>query len=229
MKRLWIPKLVAGLLLLACLPFAGLEALYLYGLDCAGPLPKKPVVTLSEPMLRALWTAEDGGPFVVEQIYSWSSLWRIGCFFASPKLQGWRPGERAANTAGRYRMTPSRPLRRHLVEWALSVWLTRHFSAAELTQLMADELYFGRGATGLDAASQRYFGKEVRALEPQELALLVGMPESPRRLSPWHYPERALARRNFILRRFAEVGLLTAEDATQLMTTPLGVVPLPSE
>ena len=97
------------------------------------------------------------------------------------------------------------------MELALTVWLSRHFTAAELAQARYDLAYFGRGAYGFEDAAARYFCKWPEELELHELALLVGNLQAPDRSARSH--DYALNRRDFMLRHFAKRGLISEADA----------------
>ena len=86
-------------------------------------------------------------------------------------------------------------------------------------QILADYLntiYFGRGAYGIQAASQAYFGKDVQALSVDEGALLAGVIQSPSRWDPAKNPGQALFRWNFVLDGMVSEGWLTAGERVVL-------------
>ncbi|MGH3616336.1 MAG: transglycosylase domain-containing protein, partial [Pseudonocardia sp.] len=80
-------------------------------------------------------------------------------------------------------------------------------------QILGDYLnaiYFGRGAYGIQSASQAYFGKRVDQLGPSEGALLAGLIQSPSRWDPAISPDRAVQRWNFVLDGMVSQGWLSA-------------------
>ncbi|MBW7864847.1 MAG: penicillin-binding protein 1C [Candidatus Hydrogenedentes bacterium] len=81
---------------------------------------------------------------------------------------------------------------------------------------------YGGNLVGAEAAARRWFGKPASELTLPEAALLAGLPKSPTGLNPLNRPERALARRNHVLRLMAECGAVTPEDAETAMAAPLG-------
>jgi penicillin-binding protein 1A len=96
-------------------------------------------------------------------------------------------------------------LSRKIKEILLAVKLESSLSKDEILELYLNQVYFGRGAYGIEAASQTYFGKSVEKLDLQESATLAGLPQAPSAYSPFNYPERAVKRRNHVLKRmFAE-------------------------
>ncbi|HEY3445246.1 MAG TPA: transglycosylase domain-containing protein [Myxococcales bacterium] len=233
--RKWILRSAAIALFLTSLPLVGIEGLYRYGLHRVGSLPTRPVVTLDERYQRLVWAAMEDGPFEVEALYPWDEILGFARAFRSRPFQDAAPpGKRSAALAARswaFRVELGRKGMGtwHLGTWALAVWLTRHWSAAELTQVVSEARYFGRGAVGLNGAGRRYFGKEGTDLAPREVALLFGISVSPARFSPTLHPTLALEQRNEVLRRFVERGLLSPEAAKAEMNAPLGTLPADDE
>ncbi|MBT3638279.1 MAG: penicillin-binding protein 1C [Opitutae bacterium] len=76
---------------------------------------------------------------------------------------------------------------------------------------------YGGNLQGAEAASLRYFGKSAKELSLPEAALLAGIPQSPARLRPDRHPEAALKRRNKVLDRMLEEGMISPEVACDLM------------
>ncbi|MGA4963434.1 transglycosylase domain-containing protein [Streptomyces pseudogriseolus] len=83
--------------------------------------------------------------------------------------------------------------------------------------------FFGQQAYGVEAASQRYFSKPAKDLDLQESALLAGIVQSPSRYDPVNDEAEAKKRRNVVLKRMAEVGDISPEQAAEAMRSPLGL------
>ncbi|MDP9294407.1 MAG: transglycosylase domain-containing protein, partial [Actinomycetota bacterium] len=83
----------------------------------------------------------------------------------------------------------------------------------------------GQTAVGAQAAARMYFGKDVSDLKLHEAALLAGLPQAPSTYSPVRAPEKAEARRNEVLRKMAEIHMITPEAAAQAIARPLDVNP----
>ena len=82
---------------------------------------------------------------------------------------------------------------------------------------------YGQNMLGCEAASRRYFGKPASELTLTEAALLAGLPKAPSALMPLEHSERALARRNHVLRRMLDEGFITDAEYTEAAALPLGV------
>lgn len=74
---------------------------------------------------------------------------------------------------------------------------------------------FGANFVGIEAASQGYFGKPAKDLALDEAALLAGMVQAPSRLRPDRHCERAMRRREYVLGRMAELGMINEEQRRQ--------------
>ncbi|WP_157758172.1 transglycosylase domain-containing protein [Cystobacter fuscus] len=116
-----------------------------------------------------------------------------------------------------------RPLHRTFQALALTVWISRHWSAEELLTAYAQRAPFGRGLIGLEAAARSYFGVEPERLALHEAALLAGLPQSPSRYSPLVHPEAALRRRDFVLSRLQSAGLISEAQREDARKQPLPV------
>jgi penicillin-binding protein 1A len=86
-----------------------------------------------------------------------------------------------------------------------------------------NQIYFGEGAYGVDAAAKVYFGKRVQELTLPECALLAGLPRNPRDYSPRRDPDRALRRRNLVLSQMLAAKFINRGAYEQASEAPLGV------
>lgn len=82
---------------------------------------------------------------------------------------------------------------------------------------------YGGNIRGVEAASQAYFGKRAADLSLGEAALLAGLPQSPSRYRPDRWPGPARARRDHVLRRMRDLGMITEEQAALAAAEPLGL------
>ncbi|HEY6554876.1 MAG TPA: penicillin-binding transpeptidase domain-containing protein, partial [Vicinamibacteria bacterium] len=84
-----------------------------------------------------------------------------------------------------------------------------------------NQVYFGHGNYGVEAASQFFFGKTAGELTLPEAALIAGLPQNPSRLSPLDNAERAVTRRNHVLDRMVEERYTSEAEADAARATPL--------
>jgi penicillin-binding protein 1A len=122
-------------------------------------------------------------------------------------------------------LTPEKRWERKIKEALLAIEIEQRFSKDEIFTLWANQMNFGHGNYGVEAASRFYFGKPALELALPEAALLAGIPQRPTDLSPINRPERALARRNHVLRRMREEGMIDQAALARATAAPLGAEP----
>ncbi|GAA0870329.1 penicillin-binding protein 1A [Brevundimonas basaltis] len=120
-------------------------------------------------------------------------------------------------------LSPDQNVKRKVQELMLAVWLEMKFSKEEILALYLNRVYFGAGAYGIEAASQRYFDKGAKDLTVGEAALLAGLLKAPSRYSPVSESERAAARATVVLNEMVDAGVITSEQRTQAVTEPVRV------
>ncbi|MBI5242346.1 MAG: transglycosylase domain-containing protein [Elusimicrobia bacterium] len=118
-------------------------------------------------------------------------------------------------------LTPERKIIRKIKEMLLSLQLERNFSKEEILQLYLNQIYFGHGAYGVQAAAHVYFGKDVKSLKLGECALLAGLIRFPGGTSPFTHPERAAARRKIVLQRMLNEGFIARKDMEEALSAAL--------
>jgi penicillin-binding protein 1B len=109
----------------------------------------------------------------------------------------------------------------------LALMLEQRLSKEQIFEMYANQIYLGqRGSFSVDgfgAAASAYFNKDVGSLTLPEAALLAGLIRGPNLYSPYKYPDRALERRNYVIRRMAEVEFITPLEAERAVEAPLGL------
>ena len=98
----------------------------------------------------------------------------------------------------------------------------RHrFTSEQITAIHLNEAYFGDDIYGVDSASQKFWGKRPSELSPAEAAMLAGLIKAPAFYSPQRHADRAMSRRNEVLRRMADRGDLPGHEAEAAMQAPV--------
>src|SRR5262245_25098325 len=120
-------------------------------------------------------------------------------------------------------LTPEKTYERKVKEIILAFQIEKNFTKEEIFTLYCNQIYFGHGNYGVEAASQSFFNKSIKELTLSEAALLAGLPQNPTRLSPLEFGDRALARRNHVLDRMAEEKYVTRAEADEAAAQPLGL------
>ena len=122
-------------------------------------------------------------------------------------------------------LTPAQTYRRKAQELILAVWLELRFSKKEILELYLNRVYFGGGAYGIEAASQRYFNKPAPQLTIGESALLAGMMKGPSRYSPVSATERAARRATIVLDEMVRIKAITPAQRDEAFKHPVRVNP----
>ena len=106
-------------------------------------------------------------------------------------------------------------------EWILAVRLEKNLTKEEIIALYLNTVPFNHNAFGIKIATETYFNKMVRDLTLEESALLVGMLQSPYVFNPVRHPERALRKRNEVIRKLYRHGYLSEDKYDSLRNLPL--------
>ena len=114
---------------------------------------------------------------------------------------------------------------RKLREARFAIGVEKRLSKDQILAGYLNLVYFGEGAYGVEAAARRYFGVHASDLNVRQSALLAGLVQSPTEYDPLRQPAAALARRNVVLHRMAQVHMIPAAQASNLGTSKLGLHP----
>jgi len=116
-------------------------------------------------------------------------------------------------------LTTERTLSRKIKEMVLTIQVEKRYSKDEILKMYINEVPYGGTAYGVQAASQLYFGKDVKDLTLAESALLAGLPQSPTNYSPFGtYPENAKARQETVLKLMYEKGWIDKQGNRKKIT-----------
>ncbi len=110
---------------------------------------------------------------------------------------------------------------RKIREAILARRIEKLFTKEQILELYLNEVFLGRNAYGVEAASLAYFSHPAAELRPEEAALLAGLLKAPSAYNPRTNPTRALERRNYVLGEMASNGYLPRAEAEALMRAPL--------
>ncbi len=114
-------------------------------------------------------------------------------------------------------LTSDRTISRKVKEAILALRLERSFSKKHIMTLYLNEIFLGARAYGVGSAALMYFNKPVKDLSLAECAFLASLPKAP------NDRNRAVERRNYVLRRMVDDGYITKEEATTAANEPLNI------
>jgi len=110
---------------------------------------------------------------------------------------------------------------RKLEDAALALKLEGRYTKEQILAAYLDSAYFGEGAYGAWAASERYFGVRPLKLNTAQATLLAGLIQAPSAYDPISHPAAARARQVEVLRSLVRNGFLTEEKAAAALARPV--------
>jgi len=114
--------------------------------------------------------------------------------------------------------------REKIKEAYLALKMEQKFSKEEILEAYLNQIYFGHGAYGVQAAAQTYFGKDVKDLTLGECALIAGTANNPEVYSPFINLEAAKKRREIVLNSMVEEGYISQEKAEKAESEPINLI-----
>ena len=126
-------------------------------------------------------------------------------------------------------LEPDKKWKRKLTEFLLTVHLEHKLTKQQIFADYANQVYLGRRGTfsihGFGEAARAYFDKDISELSLTQAALLAGMVQRPSYYNPFRYPDRAVERRNIVLRLMLDDGQITGAEYANAVNTPLKLSP----
>jgi penicillin-binding protein 1A len=121
-------------------------------------------------------------------------------------------------------LTNEKALSRKIAEMLLAVQIERRLTKDEILERYLNQVYFGQGAYGVEAAAEVYFGKPAKDLTLPESALLAGLIRAPSYYSPYDHVDRAKVRRLEVLQRMVDLGDLTPKQMHTAQAAPIHLI-----
>ena len=113
-----------------------------------------------------------------------------------------------------------RKAREAILAFRLKSTLTKQ----QILELYLNSIFLGRNAYGVQAAARAYFDKDVNELTLPEAAYLAVLPKAPANYDPVRATQKALDRRNYVLREMSRNGYITEDQWKTAAATPLGTI-----
>jgi len=120
-------------------------------------------------------------------------------------------------------LTDEKTWERKIKEAILAIQIEKRYTKNEIFTLYCNQMYFGHGVYGVQAASRLYFAKAAKDLTLDEAALIAGILQGNVRQSPYVNMEAAVRRRNYTLSRMAEIGYITPAEAEEARKRPIEI------
>ncbi|MBB3346911.1 penicillin-binding protein 1A [Sphingomonas sp. BK069] len=116
--------------------------------------------------------------------------------------------------------SPTRKIREALLAYKIEETLTKQ----QIIELYLNQIFLGRNAYGVEAAAHAYFDKELSELTLGQMAYLAILPKGPSNYDPFRDTDRAMTRRNYVLREMVRNGFVTQEQARVAAAEPIGAI-----
>lgn len=111
-------------------------------------------------------------------------------------------------------------IERKLKETLLAVKLEETLTKDQILELYLNKIYLGNRAYGIASAAETYYGKKLNELTLAQMAMIAGLPKAPSRYNPLANSERAMIRRDYILKRMLELGHITQSEYDTAVQEP---------
>ena len=118
-------------------------------------------------------------------------------------------------------LTKDRTYERKIKEILLALRIEKALSKEEIFARYVNKIFLGNRAYGVGAAAEVYYAAEITDLSLPQAAMIAGLPKAPSSYNPIANPERALLRRNYVLRRMRELGFITSEQFQSASSAPV--------
>ena len=110
---------------------------------------------------------------------------------------------------------------RKIKEILVAIQIEKRYTKREILTFYANQMHFGHGTYGVEAASRLYFGKRAKDVTLEEAAMIAGIIQSPARQSPYVNRGAAKFRRDYTLQQMADNGYITQEQADAAKKKPI--------
>lgn len=120
-------------------------------------------------------------------------------------------------------LTLDQTLVRKLKELFIAIEIEKTYTKEEILEMYLNNSYFGQGVWGVHDASQKYFNKSASDLSLSEAATMIALLKAPSHYNPIDNYERAIQRRNVVLKLMADTGVITEEEKTTAQATDLAL------
>lgn len=173
-----------------------------------------PYVSLPKHVINAFLASEDAGFFSHGGVDIVAILRAAYANLTSGKV---RQGASTITqqVAKTFFLSPERTILRKVREVALAYRLESVLSKEEILYLYLNQIYFGQGAYGVEAAANVYFAKHISEVTVAEAAILAGLPKAPSAYSPYDNPTRARQRQIYVIGNMLDNGFITKDEAEQ--------------
>ena len=175
---------------------------------------------IPQSFIDALLAAEDDGFFEHSGIEPLSLLRAVSELVLTGK-KGSGGSTLTMQVARNYFLTLDQTFLRKFTEILLALEIEARLTKEEIFELYVNRVFLGHRSYGFEAAAETYYGKPLSELNLAQHAMLAGVPKAPSRNNPLSNPEKGKVRRDWILGRMANLGMIDARERLIAQNTPV--------
>ncbi len=170
-------------------------------------------------LIHAILGAEDDRFFEHPGVDYQGILRAVGLFVTTGrKVQG--GSTITMQVARNFFLSREKTFLRKFSEILLALKIERELNKEDILTLYLNKIYFGKRAYGVGAAAKTYFGRDINNLTIAELAMIAGLPKAPSTFNPIVNPDRAMLRRNYVLRRMHDLSFIDSKALLEQQASP---------
>ncbi|WML37048.1 transglycosylase domain-containing protein [Clostridium sp. OS1-26] len=122
-------------------------------------------------------------------------------------------------------LTQQQSMKRKVEEMFIALKLERMYTKEQILEFYVNNIYFANGAYGIQAASKKYFSKEVKELDLSQIAFLAAIPNNPEYYDPLKNEGNTIQRRNLILSKMQECNFITQGQYDEAVNEKIALNP----
>ena len=146
-------------------------------------------------------------------------LKNISSTFTNKRLEG--ASTITQQVAKNFLLTNEISYTRKIKEIIIALRMERVLTKEQIMELYLNEIYLGNGSYGITSAALNYFNKPLSELEVDEMAVLAALPKAPSTYNPYRNPEKAIKRRNWVLKRLNQEKFIDYNFYSQMLEKDL--------
>lgn len=120
-------------------------------------------------------------------------------------------------------LSPEKTYARKFTEILLAIKLESQFSKEEILEMYLNEIYFGNGCYGIEAAANKYFSKQASEISLAEATVLAGIPKAPSQLEPIYHQKENRDRQLIVINRLLDLRYINKDEAQQLINEKIDI------
>ncbi len=129
--------------------------------------------------------------------------------------------QQLARNMGVEGLTREKSVQRKIHEWVVANQIEKSYTKQRILEMYLNQVNYGQGAYGVEAAAQTYFGKDVSKLDLAQCALLAGLPNRPAYFNPYKDKDAAKAQRDIVLGNMLAQHYVTPDQYQKALAEPI--------